>query len=238
MFDRGYITLGRVRRAPIRMHWSAPLGAIAFTGFSFSPLLWIGFLGIVIVHELGHAALVWRLGYRVVAVRLHAFGGDCQWSGDPTRIEDAVVAWGGVLAQAVVWIVATVVLSVVGFPASPLLAALAVTATSTNVHMILFNLLPIPPLDGHRAWPLIPLLWEARKERIAYQRARTERRRRRDREVAKADAWSRAKEEIEAMEAEERAANKDVPPAIPPELQEVLDRVLGGDGKGPSGNKP
>lgn len=239
MFDRGYFTLGRVRKAPIRIHWSAPLGAIVFTRFEFAPLLWLFFWGLVILHELGHAALVWRLGYRVVAVRVHAFGGDCVWSGDPTRIESAVVSWGGVLAQAILWIAATVVLAIVGFPRSPVLAALALTATSSNAYMIFFNLIPIPPLDGHKAWPLIPMLWEARKERIEYQRARAERRRQKDREVAEANAYARAKEEIERMEAEEKAADKDAPPAIPPELQEVLDRVLRGDGKSPpGGDKP
>ncbi|MFO0588631.1 MAG: M50 family metallopeptidase [Polyangiaceae bacterium] len=238
MFDRGYFTLGRVRKAPIRIHWSAPLGAIVFTRFSFAPLLWVGFVGLVILHELGHAAVAWRLGYDVVAVRVHAFGGDCQWAGDPTRMEDAYVAWGGVLAQALLWVIATALIAILGFPSSSILAALALTATSTNLNMILFNLIPIPPLDGHRAWPLIPMLWRARNERIEYQRARAERRKQKDREVAEANAWARTKERIAEMEAEEKAAaDKEAPPPIPPEVQEVLDRVLRGEGKKP-GDKP
>src|SRR5262245_45388893 len=101
MFSSGYFTIGHVRGAPIRVHWSAPLGAFAFTGFSFSPGLWAGFFLLVILHELGHAALVRRFGHEVTAVRVHAFGGDCAFSGDVTRAEDAVIAWGGVLVQAV-----------------------------------------------------------------------------------------------------------------------------------------
>jgi Zn-dependent protease len=164
MFDTGYYTLGKIRGAPVRIHWSAPLGALVFTGFQLAPGLWAGFFLLVILHELGHAALVRRFGYRVVAVRVHAFGGDCQWAGDPTRAEVAVVAWGGVLAEAALWVVATAVLLVTGMPSSPFLWALATTFTSVNARMIFFNLLPIPPLDGHRAWPLLPMLWEARKE--------------------------------------------------------------------------
>lgn len=76
----GYFTLGRVRGAPVRFHWSAPLGAFAFTGFQLSPALWAGWLLLVVIHELGHAALVRRFGHQVVAVRVHAFGGDCSGS--------------------------------------------------------------------------------------------------------------------------------------------------------------
>lgn len=239
MFDTGYVMLGRVRGAPIRVHWSAPLGAIAFTGFAFVPALWAGFFVLVVLHELGHAALVRRLGYRVVAVRVHAFGGDCQWAGDPTRIEVAVVAWGGVLAEAIVWVIATVLLAILGWPRSPFLAALAVTFTSTNAYMILFNLMPIPPLDGHRAWPLIPMLWEARKERIAYQRERAARHRQKASEVAQANAHAATKEALSAMEAAEKAEKqKDEPPPLPPELKAVLDRILGDAGPPRGGNKP
>ena len=240
MFDTGYVTLGRVRGAPIRMHWSAPIGAIAFTGFSFAPALWLGFFALVVLHELGHAALVQRLGYKVVAVRVHAFGGDCQWSGDPTRVEDAVVAWGGVLAQAILWVIAVVLLALFGWPQSSVLVALAVTFTSTNGRMILFNLLPIPPLDGHRAWPLIPMLWQARKERVEYHRWRKDQREKKAREHQRANAHAATKEELAAMRAAEEAEKeKGEPPPIPPEIQAELDRILKGAHRDkPGGDKP
>jgi hypothetical protein len=221
MFDTGYYTLGRIRGAPIRIHWSAPLGAIAFTGFAFVPALWAGFFLLVILHELGHAALVRRLGYQVVAVRVHAFGGDCQWAGDPTRADVAVVAWGGVLAQAVLWVAATALVLVLGFPESPVLAALAVTFTSVNARMILFNLMPIPPLDGHHAWQLVPMLWEARKEQQAYRRERKERREARRREVARQQQRNDVDKELADLD-----ASGDEPASMPDEVKAVLDRVM------------
>jgi hypothetical protein len=228
MFSTGYWTIGRVRGAPVRVHWSAPFGAIAFTGFSLNPGLWAGFFLLVILHELGHAAIVRRLGYEVVAVRVHAFGGDCQWAGDPTRAEDAAVAWGGVLAQGVLWVAATVAVLVVGEPTSPILRALAITATSTNLRMIVFNLLPIPPLDGHRAWPLLPMLWEARQEQREYQRRRVERRKERDREVARERARGAGAKGPMAVE----VADEDLAP-MPPEVKAVLERVMRGEGTAP-----
>jgi hypothetical protein len=221
MFDTGYYTLGRVRGAPIRIHWSAPFGALVFTGFAFAPALWAGFFLLVILHELGHAALVWRFGYRVVAVRVHAFGGDCQWAGDPTRAEIAVVAWGGVLAEAALWVVATALVLVLGFPESPVLAALAVTFTSVNARMILFNLIPIPPLDGHHAWQLFPMLWEARKEQKAYQAERKARQEARRREVAR----QKERHEVDKEMADIDAMGDD-PASMPDEVKAVLERVM------------
>jgi stage IV sporulation protein FB len=226
MFTSGDWTGGNVRGAPVRIHWSAPLGAIVFTGFSLSPILWAGFVLLVLLHELGHAALVRRFGYQVTAVRVHAFGGDCQWSGDPTRAEDAAVAWGGVLAQAVVWVAATVTLLVVGWPSSAVLSALAFTFTSTNARMILFNLLPIPPLDGHRAWPLLPMLWQARKEQRMYRRDRAARRQERNREVEREKARAATEKRAAAeKEVSTLGAEDDRPAPIPPEVRAVLDRI-------------
>lgn len=221
MFSTGYLTLGHVRGAPVRIHWSAPLGALLFTGFTFAPALWLGFFVLVILHELGHAALVRRFGYQVVAVRVHAFGGDCQWSGDPTRAEVAVVAWGGVLAEAVVLVATYALILVFGWPESPMLWALAYTFTAVNLRMIIFNLMPIPPLDGHKAWPLIPMLWEARKEQKEYQRERAARRAARDREVAR----EKRRTEVEKEMADIDRAGED-PASMPDEVKAVLDRVL------------
>lgn len=225
MFSTGYYTIGRVRGAPIKVHWSAPLGAVAFTGFSFSPGLWAGFLLLVVLHELGHAALVRRYGHQVTAVRVHAFGGDCSFSGDVTRAEDATIAWGGVLVQAALWIAATIALLVAGPPSSPILASLAVTFTTVNARSMLFNLLPIPPLDGSRAWPLLPMLWEARQERREHQRMR---RARKDPKAWERGAEARGAERRRELEAVERAAlaiDDGEPAPMPAEVRAVLDRI-------------
>jgi hypothetical protein len=220
MLNSGYLEVGRVRGAPVRFHWTAPLGAWVFTGFSFNPALWVGWFGLIVLHELGHAAVAWHFGYQVVAVRVHAFGGDCQWAGDPTRAEVAAVAWGGVLAQAALWVAATVLLFITGWPSSPLLWALAATCTSTNAHIIFFNLLPIPPLDGSKAWPLLPMLWEARQEQRDYQRQRAARQRAKSKEVARERARTATEQELADLD----AASKE-PPPMPDEVKAVLDRI-------------
>lgn len=80
----GNLTVGYVWNAPVRVHWSVLIGLVLFGGFR--PGAWIGFLVVILAHELGHAVLVRRSGLRVVAVSLHAFGGECQWLGQPTSL--------------------------------------------------------------------------------------------------------------------------------------------------------
>jgi hypothetical protein len=55
VWQRGYLTIGRALGAPVRMHWTTPLGAwILGRGHAAGVL---GFVVIVLVHELGHAAV-------------------------------------------------------------------------------------------------------------------------------------------------------------------------------------
>ena len=153
MFQYGYWTLGRVRGIPVRLHWTLPVGALIFAGFS--PIIWLAFAVIVLLHEAGHAALVRRYGFRVLAIDLTGFGGMCRWSGQATAHERGVIAWGGVLAQTVLLLITVGLLAVVGWPTSALGASLAYTFTRTNAAIIVLNLLPMPPFDGAEAWSLV-----------------------------------------------------------------------------------
>jgi stage IV sporulation protein FB len=155
MFQSGFLELGRIRGAPVRLHWSVLLGVLFFTGFRFSPAAWLGFVALVLIHELGHAAVVLRYGLRVVGIELHGFGGECRWDGQATPWERAVIAWGGVLAQAVLLAVTFGVVLVTGGPTTHFGTELVAVFTQTNVWLALVNLLPIPPLDGANAWSVV-----------------------------------------------------------------------------------
>ena len=115
-FGGGYLAIGRWRGAPVRLHWTLPVGALVFGQGRFVPGFWLGFFLLVFVHELGHAVLVRRYGHRVVSIDIHALGGMCRWSGEPTAIDRSRIAWGGVLAQAVAFAVATAAIALAGPP--------------------------------------------------------------------------------------------------------------------------
>jgi stage IV sporulation protein FB len=154
MLERGYLTLGRFHGAAVRLHWSTLVGMLVLTRFHIAPGAWLGFLLVVLVHELGHALLAHRLGMIVVGIDVHALGGGCTYGGLPTRKEQATIAWGGVLAQAALLVATLVVVAVLGWPEGGQLAELADVLTFSNAMVAALNLLPVPPLDGADAWTL------------------------------------------------------------------------------------
>jgi Zn-dependent protease len=155
-------TVASVWGAPVRVHWSAPFGLLLVGGSR--PGAWVGFLAVILAHELGHAVLVRRFGQRVVALSLHALGGECHWVGHPTSRQRTLIAWGGAAGQMVLAGVAFVVMrllppSFAGQIGDPLYT----TLVQSNLVMAGFNLLPFPPLDGLDAWR--PLFRRARRAR-------------------------------------------------------------------------
>ena len=239
MFEGGSITVAHVRGVPIRVHWSTPLGAFVFTGFSFNPLVWIGFFLVVLVHELGHAAAVRFYGHDVAAIEVNGLGGRCEWAGHPTAKEDAVIAAGGVAAQALLLVAALVLLAVTG-PLPWFLDGIVPAFVSINAWLMVVNLLPIPPLDGSRAWTLIPIIaaergwwkqshgdpssrptsrWSRSAEWLQALAAANERRDAERRRKARAAV----EKELQDLDAE---GEKEAAP-IPSEIRKMLDRILG-----------
>jgi len=177
MFDRGYLNLGRWRGAPIRVHWSMPLGAVLFSGMRLAPAFWVGFFLLVLAHEVGHAVLISRFGHRVRSIDVTGFGGLCRWSGIASDYQRAVIAWGGVLAQGLLLVATLSVLLMVGAPTHRVGAELALVFVRTNLIVIGLNLLPFPPLDGAHAWTLFSHLWARWQGRQLLQRLRRPRHR-------------------------------------------------------------
>lgn len=160
VFRTGLWTIGRWRGVPIRLHWSIPIGALFFGHFEFVPGFWLGFVLLVLFHELGHAYLAHRRRLGVLEVQVHGLGGVCvHESGTP--FDNSIVAWGGVLAQTLFLIPAYAIATFV--PVTNIYAAQLLWAfTTTNLWLIALNLIPIEPLDGGKAWQL-PKLWRARR---------------------------------------------------------------------------
>jgi len=155
MLERGYLTVGRLRGIPIRLHWTIPLGALLFSGFTFAPAFWIGFFLLVLIHELGHATVVRAYGHQVLKVDVTGFGGLCHWFGSASRMERGAIAWGGVLAQLGLYVATLLVLLLTGGAHARWSLELASVWTGTNLWIIGLNLLPFPPLDGAEAWRFV-----------------------------------------------------------------------------------
>ena len=211
MFSKGYLTIGRFGGARIRVHWSTPIGMLVFTGFlrdpRFAPGAWIGFLLVVLIHELGHAVAVALSRQRVIAVDAYALGGLCHWDGCPSPMQRAMIAWGGVIAQAVLALGTLLTLALLGQPSRVFTADLANAFLDANLWMILVNLVPVPPLDGAEAWRIVPIL-------------AARRRRRREVAAARVRAALATKLALRSLDDAEEL------PPMPDEVRSVLDRVM------------
>ena len=171
MFSTGYLTLFRSRGVPVRIHWTAPLGALIFSSFQFRPGIWLGFLALVIVHEMGHAFLVRQRRLRSLEIMVHGFGGYCRHEVGSVY-DGAIIAWGGVLAQLLVLGLPTAALVYLGlWPESVFGRDIAYTFMRINLIMAAFNLLPVGGLDGQKAWKF-PKMWWRRRKGVAKAKAK------------------------------------------------------------------
>ena len=152
----GYLQILRYRGVPVYAHWSILLGLFFFSG-GFDLGAWIGFFIIILGHEAGHAILARRFGLYVYSIEMHGLGGSCVYDGKATPFQRAVIAWGGVLAQGVLYVVAFLLLHL-RVAQSELGWRLVSMLTGTNLLIAALNLLPLPFLDGGRAWKLFPML--------------------------------------------------------------------------------
>lgn len=190
--SHGWWTLGRVRGAPIRVHWTLLLGALVWSRFQILPAFWLGFALLILIHELGHALLVVRYGLGLSEIAVHGAGGYCRHESAGTRVQEAVVAWGGVWAQLALYAVVQLLLLVLGPPSSPHVALIVYVFTDINLWIAALNLIPFEPLDGAKAWPLVGMLAARWRKKAAAHEASSRRRSVRDelRALEKMDARS------------------------------------------------
>jgi Zn-dependent protease len=159
----------------VLIHWTALALAIIVSGFSFRPGAWLGVFAVILIHELGHAFAVLKASAAVVAIRMDAMGGCCEWAGRVTRAQRLAIVWGGVLAQILTFGIALVASIYLGQYASAFSADFLHILLQWNLIIIALNLLPVKPLDGHEAWRLLRMAWQdwgrqrsrARKQRLS-----------------------------------------------------------------------
>jgi len=159
-FKAGYLTVGSWDGAPIRVHWTTPVAAFVLGAGHWTAAFWLGFCLVLLVHAIGHARMVYRVGGMVDSIDVTGWGGHCLWSGHPMLFEDALVAAGGVLAQAIALLATAVLLVVLGWPQNAFVVALVQAFVGLNVVVVLINAIPVEPLDGARAWRLLPFVIE------------------------------------------------------------------------------
>jgi len=120
----------------------------------------VAFLALLASHEFGHAIAAKSRRVKVYAIKLYVMHGQCEHEEPYYEKNDVFIAWGGVLAQMTILIVALASERLVVFLPSlayETVQAIFFTFINVNIVIIVINLIPVPPLDGAKAWRIFPL---------------------------------------------------------------------------------
>lgn len=163
----------RLLGAPVVIHWSVLLAAALMLCLSLrsNPLAVVvgvlAYLLLIVAHEAGHAWMARRNGLYVESLRIYPMHGCCVHEAARTPAQDIAIAWGGVGAQALLFVLAMLIGALPN--ASGMLLSLQTAIVTAwgpvNLMILVLNLLPVAPLDGARAWSVLPWLrqrWRAR----------------------------------------------------------------------------
>jgi Zn-dependent protease len=110
----------RILGAPVYVHWSVYAVAVAIAYFALSSplhgiLIIFCYFSIIFVHEVGHAYMVWKQNYRLESICILFLHGYCTFEEPYRRRDDALIVWGGVLAQLILALCAGLAVAVTGF---------------------------------------------------------------------------------------------------------------------------
>ena len=151
----------RVRGVPVYVHWTVLLiSMLILINVIRHPLTSLfglaAYLGVLFIHETGHLVAAQRMHCDVERIRLYPIFGVTEFQMPWSRFDHCVIAWAGVIAQAVVAVPVVVLVSLFGYTRfEPVNAVLALLGFF-SIGVAIFNLLPIPPLDGATAWAIVP----------------------------------------------------------------------------------
>lgn len=162
--------VAQVRGVDVYVHWTVflivallllrPPRALSTTLVGLA-----AYLGLLILHEAGHVMMARYRGYQAFSIALYPICGLASIERPESRIDRALIAWGGVTAQSAIAIPLVAGVSVLGYTPFEAVNAAIVILGGYSLLVAVFNLLPIRPLDGSKAWDLIPAYLECRRMR-------------------------------------------------------------------------
>lgn len=173
MAIKKFTEIMEIKGVPVYVHWSLFVVAVLiFLGAIERPAetvaAWTAFFSLILIHECGHMVVAQRKGYQVVAIELYPILGFCRYQQPWSRYDSSLIAWGGVAAQALVAVPIVIWISIFGFTRSDAANVAMAILGYYSLVLAVFNLIPVAPLDGAKAWYLIPeMIKRARKKTVA-----------------------------------------------------------------------
>ena len=165
---RGFGRIVRVAGTTVYVHWTVvAIAAIALLvdlkNAASTIFLVASYLGVLLLHEWGHARTARRRGYAVWSIELYPLHGLTRYDAPRSHFDACVVAWGGVLAQLAVGVPLVLWSVVFGFTAIGVVNAIIAMFGYLSLLWVALNLMPVARLDGAIAWQIVPYLWRRRR---------------------------------------------------------------------------
>jgi Zn-dependent protease len=162
----------QIRGVDTYIHWSVfAVAAFILAGVGHRPGLTLlgllSYLAVLLIHESGHLIAAQRKGCRVLSIQLYPVFGVTRFETPWSRLDHCVIAWGGVLAQAVVFIPLIAWVSIFGYTRAEGLNMIFAILGFFSLGIAIINLLPMAPLDGATAWGLLPAILAERRSRVS-----------------------------------------------------------------------
>lgn len=165
------IEIMAIRRVKVFAHSSVLLiGAlILLLGWRY-PLIslakMVSYFLIILTHECGHMVAAQRKGCYVSSIELYPFWGVTNFSEPYSRLDHCVIAWAGVVAQAIVALPLIAWVELFGYTRLDAVNEILNVLGFYSIVIAAFNLFPIAPLDGKIAWGLFPALLKRKSSRM------------------------------------------------------------------------
>ena len=165
----------RIFGAPVSVHWSVLVAtAVLAVSALRSPIYAIAaissYLGILLVHETGHAFVARRLHLDVLSIKIGVIHGLCEYEAPENTWDETLVSWGGVLAQVCVGVLVFLAVALLRPSKLGYAGPVVVFLGYINLMVAAVNLAPTPGLDGYKAWRIVPLVVQRiRAKRAASQ---------------------------------------------------------------------
>lgn len=184
----GFWLIGKYKGVPIFVHWTLLLWFpwYFFKGYELleATISFLAFVFLMLAHEVGHTVAAKLRRVKVEKISLLLLHGECVHHYPDYEEDDVFIAWGGVIAQFFILLFALTVgyiavaykLQSYNFDSVLRVGYMAIAYSlpifdywltpilyifiNFNLAIIALNLIPIQPLDGYKAWRIIPLFFE------------------------------------------------------------------------------
>jgi stage IV sporulation protein FB len=142
-----------IRGVDSYVHWTVFLvAALILAGVLRHPGLTLlglaAYLSVLLIHEAGHLIAAQRKGCQVLSIELYPVFGVTRFSTPWSRVDHSVIAWGGVVAQAVVFVPLILWVVLFGYTRAEAVQMIFAILGFFSLGVVIFNLLPVAGLDG------------------------------------------------------------------------------------------